>query len=64
MTVTKLKSTGQTVHELSYMAEGGAPWPPQHTRVLRPFVGSEGSKSACRGEVIIVRRDSLRRVEV
>jgi len=56
---TYLKSTEQLVQVLNWTGQGSRPWPSGYTQIFRPFVGHEGTKSSAKGEVAIVRDDSL-----
>lgn len=54
-----LKSTGQQVFLMGWTAQAARPWSNEHEQVLRPRLPGEFTKSGDRGEVMIVRKDSL-----
>ena len=55
----KLKSTGQEVYEIPWMATSGEPWTENYTRIGRPFVGLEGINSTNKAESLLVHNDNL-----
>ncbi len=54
-----LKSTGQQVFVLGFTGQGSRPWGQDYEQILRPRMTHEFTKNGDRGEILIVRKDSM-----